>query len=211
MLRVLPAHERLDPGHAAVLDRDLRLVVQDELVRLERMPQLAEALQPVGRVGIARRVVDAHARVLALGLVHRDVRALDERGDVGPVVRAERDADARAELDRDAADDERALERAGEPQRELDGRAAVGQPAQQHRELVAAEPRERVAAPQRAAQPFGDVAQEPVAVVVAERVVDLLEPVEVDQQQADRPAAHPHPRGRPADAAVQRASGSAAR
>ena len=70
-----------------------------------------------------------------------------------------------------------------QPQRELGRRAAVGQPAQQHGELVAAEPGERVAAAQRAAQPGGDLAQQPVAVVVAERVVDLLEPVEVDQQQ----------------------------
>ena len=104
-----------------------------------------------------------------------------------------------------------ALERAGEPQRELDGRAAVGQPAQQHRELVAAEPREHVAAPQRAAQPLGDVAQEPVAVVVAERVVDLLEPVEVDQQQADRPAAQPHAARSRAGRGGTARSGSAAR
>ena len=98
-----------------------------------------------------------------------------------------------------------------QPQRELDGGAAVGQVAQQHGELVAAEPRERVAAPERAAQPLGDVAQQPVAVVVAERVVDLLEAVEVDQQQADRPAAQPHPRGRRGGRGGTARSGSAAR
>ena len=108
------------------------------------------------------------------------------------VVRAERDADARARAaTATPRERERALERvrcsrAGQ----LGGRAAVGQPAQQHRELVAAEARQRVAAPQRAAQPVGDLAQQPVAVVVAERVVDLLEAVEVDQQQRrDRLAA----------------------
>ena len=51
------------------------------------------------------------------------------------------------------------------------------------RELVAAQPGHRVAAPQHLAQARPHLAQQQVAGVVAERVVDLLEAVEVDQQQ----------------------------
>ena len=127
--------------------------------------------------------------MLALGVVHRDVRAADQRADVRPVVGRQRDADARAELDGDAADLERALERVEQPERELGRGAAVGQVAQQHGELVAAEPGQGVAAAQRLAQPGGDLPQQRVALVVAQRVVDLLEAVEVDQQQADELAA----------------------
>ena len=109
-------------------------------------------------------------------------------------------------------DDERALERAGSRSASSAAAPRSGSSRSSTRELVAAEPRERVAAPQRVAQPLGDVAQQPVAVVVAERVVDLLEAVEVDQQQADqsrRAAARRAVARR--DAAGTARSGSAAR
>ena len=48
-------------------------------------------------------------------------------------------------------------------------------------ELVAAEPGDGVALAERLLQPVGDLLQQAVAGVVAERVVDLLEVVEVDQ------------------------------
>ena len=55
---------------------------------------------------------------------------------------------------------------------------------QQHRELVAAEAGKHVAgAVQLLAQPGGHQPQQVVAGVVPEAVVDLLEPVEVQQQQ----------------------------
>jgi len=73
-------------------------------------------------------------------------------------------------------------------QHQLGGDGTVGQVVQQHGELVPAEARQRVTAAQHPAQPLGDVAQQRVAVVVPERVVDLLEAVEVDQQQAGEPA-----------------------
>jgi hypothetical protein len=54
---------------------------------------------------------------------------------------------------------------------------------QQHGELVAAQPGDGVDPPQHARHPAGDLGEQPVAVVVAEGVVDVLEPVEVQQQQ----------------------------
>ena len=104
--------------------------------------------------------------------------------DVAPVVGAVGDAHAGVEHGDDAVEGERARERVLEAAGELDHRRAVRDAADQHGELVAAEPRERVAAPDDGAQPHRDVLQQAVAVVVPERVVDLLEAVEVDQQQA---------------------------
>src|SRR3954469_6445529 len=49
----------------------------------------------------------------------------------------------------------------------------------------ATHPPDRVAGPQRLVQPRADLGQDLVARVVAERVVELLEAVEVDQQQRD--------------------------
>ena len=82
---------------------------------------------------------------------------------------------------------ERAPQRVLQPRGDVDRRRPrSGAPATQHGELVAAEPGEGVAAPQRGPQPLGDLDQQRVAVVVAERVVDLLEAVEVDQQHRGR-------------------------
>ena len=73
-------------------------------------------------------------------------------------------------------------------------------------ELVAAEPADQVAVPDRGAQPRGDLDQQVVARLVAGDVVDRLEAVEVEQQQAGRRAARPpRGRGRWPSAAIRRA------
>ena len=180
---MLPAHQRLDADHALRGDVDLRLVVQDELAGADRGAQLAEQLQPLGGVRVAVRRVGLDAGARALGVVHRDVGALDQRVHVGPVLGAVGDPDAGVQHGRDAVEQERARDRVLQAAGELGGHPAVGQPAQQHGELVAAEPGERVAAAHDALQARGDLLQQAVARVVPERVVDLLEAVEVDQQQ----------------------------
>ena len=59
-----------------------------------------------------------------------------------------------------------------------------------HDELVAAQARERVALADAALHARGDLLEQQVADLVAERVVDVLEAVEVDEQQRERlPAA----------------------
>ena len=60
---------------------------------------------------------------------------------------------------------------------------------QEHGELVAAEPGDHVAGAQRALDPLRDDLEQPVADLVAEGVVDLLEPVEVEEEQRERLAA----------------------
>jgi hypothetical protein len=102
------------------------------------------------------------------------------------VLGVEGHADARLELDGHAAERERAPQRGLEPRGQLDDGAPVGRAGDEDGELVAAQPRQRVAAPQRATEPLGDLDQQRVAVVVAERVVDLLEAIEVDQQHRGR-------------------------
>ena len=52
-LRVVPAHERLDGVHPAVVQDGLGLVVERQLALLERAPQLADEGQAAGVVGLA--------------------------------------------------------------------------------------------------------------------------------------------------------------
>ena len=65
----------------------------------------------------------------------------------------------------------------------------VGAILDQHDELVAAEPRHRVALAQVMAQAPRDVLQQAVAGLVAEAVVDVLEAVEVDEEERELLAA----------------------
>ena len=78
-------------------------------------------------------------------------------------------------------------------------------------ELVAAEPADGVAGADRAAQPGGDLPQQLVAGRVAERVVDLLEAVEVAEEDAEVGAVAPPSEMRARRAARGRAPGWAGR
>jgi hypothetical protein len=127
-------------------------------------------------------------RVLARGGlrgVHGDVGPLDERLDVLAVLGEGGQPDRAADLQRGGVD----AERLAQPREHaLGDRRGVraGLDAVQHdAELVAAEARDRVAVAQRHAQPRGDLLEEPVALVVAQGVVDLLEVVEVHQHHRE--------------------------
>ena len=61
----------------------------------------------------------------------------------------------------------------------------------QYDELVATHPPDRVGIAQRARQPGGHGDEQPVAGLVAQRVVDVLEVVEIDEQRRARGAVAP--------------------
>lgn len=70
----------------------------------------------------------------------------------------------------------------GPPGECLGGRLRAG--GREDDELVAADPRDGVAVPKRTPQPIRDDDQQLVAEQVAEAVVDVLELIDVDEQQA---------------------------
>ncbi len=76
-------------------------------------------------------------------------------------------------------------ERRAAPLGDVQSGLAVGV-RQDRDELLAAVPRQHVAGPQRAAQPLGGLDQHHVPALVAVRVVDVLEVVEVRDQQGER-------------------------
>ena len=110
-LRVLPAHQRLDPYHPAGRHRHDRLVVQRELAVVQGALQVGPQVQPVQSGGVHVRLEDGVA-ALAVGLhdVHRGVGVAQQllgggRG-VGGVT-GEREADARLHEHLLALDDQR--------------------------------------------------------------------------------------------------------
>jgi hypothetical protein len=81
-LGVVPAHERLRADDAAVGQSHLGLVVQDELVALDRLAQLGQHEQALVARAVGVGLVGGHADALLLGLVHGDVGALEQGGHV---------------------------------------------------------------------------------------------------------------------------------
>ena len=176
------------PQDRAAREVDLRLVVQLELVALERAAQLASRAAARARVRcvhlggeelVALRP-DCLARYIAASALRSSASASSpSAGNSG-------DADARGDEGLLAVQRHRlrqALEHLLRHQRRVLGARQVGE---HHGELVAADARHGVAAAHRALQALRDLAQQRVARGVAEPVVHQLEVVQVDEQHAER-------------------------
>jgi len=185
------ADQELEDGRTARDDRGDRLGVEHEAVIPDRPPEafvpaLAARHQAV-RPGTA--VVDGTAVLAgALGLVHRDVGLDDQLVWSEDVVLAEHGYPDRARemgpviavLGRRVAP-ERREQLLGDDQRRRPV-AAV----EQDRELVAADPGERVGPADGGVQQPTDTRDQLVAGCVAERVVDELEAIEVEEEDGSR-------------------------
>ncbi len=117
-----------------------------------------------------------------LGGIERRVGAGHQVFGVDQLVLGDGDADADGDLDADRA---ALADLAAQPLGDLERVVAAGA-GQDHEDLLAADPVDRVARPQRRPHRVGDVLQDGVAGGVAELVVDPLEVVEVAEQQRVR-------------------------
>ena len=179
--RVLPARERLDADDRARLELGLGLEEERDLAVLDRLAQAAGERQAARAEAVEARLEHRVPAAALLGGVHRDVGALDQRLHARAVRGVAGHADARVDLEREALDRERLAQAGEQLARDDVGVAGAAQLRQQHAELVAAEAGDRVVLAERLLEAVRDLLQQAVARVVAERVVDLLEVVEVDQ------------------------------
>ena len=85
--------------------------MQDQPLLGDGVAQLADQLEPLARVQVPLAGVELRARAARLGLVHRHVGALEQRLGVVPVLREQRDPDARGDLELDPLDGEALRER----------------------------------------------------------------------------------------------------
>ncbi len=184
---IAPSHQRFAPGHPVAGDVDNRLEVQRQLPLLECPAQGALQLQCLGDMlvhvgGEETQLVPA----LGLGVVHGRIRLAQKKFVVIAIIRKDGDADAggREHLD-GAADDQRSgqfVEDPGGRHLHVEDAARVGQ---DDRELVTAEPGDGVVVVECGADAGCRRLDELVAGAVPETVVDVLEPVEVEEQQRD--------------------------
>ena len=185
-LRVAPAQERLGPEDLGRLEVEEGLEVELELVVGDGLAEAAlegEALDGLGVHG--GRVELVVVAPLLLGPVHRRVGVADERFRVVTVRRIDGDADARRDEELAAVDPEGIVDRFADLPGDL-GRVFFGGDARdEERELVAAEARDRVALADVLLDALGDLAEQLVADGVAQRVVDDLEAVEVEEEHGE--------------------------
>ena len=157
------------------------------------MLHLQAAQRALLHVGVEQLVTRLAA---LLGAVHRRVGVPDHGLGVRLLAaRRQRDAQARRQEGLAVVECERGADGGRHPLGDQHGVALTADVAHD-RELVAAEARHRVARPDDPAEAVGDVHEQAVAGVVTERVVDHLEPVEVEEQDRDAEGGAPGPRQR---------------
>jgi hypothetical protein len=179
---VPPPHERLDAEQRAVREPNQRLVLDEELAPLQRRRHRRGQAVP-GDLGCVAVGVEQGPAALTVGLrpVQRDVGGLDDVGRAASGDLPLDDADARRHGKVVAADLHGRVEGAEHRVRHGDGLLGAGGALQQDHELVAAHARDQVAgAGDAPVEAVGDGHEQLVADVVAEAVVDDLEPVEVE-------------------------------
>jgi hypothetical protein len=190
-----PAQQRLQAVDLLGGERGDRLGHQVELAAVQRAAQRGLDLQPTGGAVAVLVAAAVPVAALVLGHVHGLVGAPDRLVGV--------DLAAGDHAQPDARGGRQAVGAAGGGRGDRgddalgDDRRAIGLEVLGHDdELVAAEAGDRVAGPDGAGDALGDVAQHLVADVVPERVVDKLQPVQVDEEHRQRRPGPPRPRER---------------
>ncbi len=183
MRRVVPAHERLDAGQTAGPQVHDRLEHQGELVEVGGALQVDAELVTLAH-GLVHAGVEDREPGLAVGLghVHRHVGVAHEVRRAGDRVAGAGDPDRRGHHDVLVAEDVGRPELVDEAGRHRAGATERRLVLDQDGELVAAEAGDQVALADQALDALGDRDQERVAGAVAERVVDDLEVVEVEEE-----------------------------
>ncbi len=186
-LGMTPAHKRLGAFDFERMGRNLRLVENLELVFLQRHQQFVGDLL-VGDRDVAQGGVENHGLVTAhaLGFVERDP-AIDE--DVAHRLRFvihPGDADARRNPNLMLAILQRFAKRADNVLRETGKPFDVAVPVRHQREFIAADTGQKIPRRGDGAQHVCCMTQHRIAGAVAKRIVDFLEPVEIDMQHGER-------------------------
>ena len=181
---VIPSHEGLDGSRLAAAHVELRLVAQLEAVLGDGGAEFlreGESVRPL----LDMPVVEAITRAAALGRVHGDIGLPHERVSAGRMGREHGDPNARPSRDHASGNREWPLE--GFQQATRDRlRLFLGGPREEHRELVASDPRDQVPVLDHGPESRSDLLKDEIAHRVAERVVDVLEAIEVQEHQPER-------------------------
>ena len=182
--RVLPAHECLEPGDFLARGSDDRLVANRELVALHRLTEVVFEQLAVACLGVHRGFVEAMlASARGLCGVEGEVGVANEAVGAGPVRFPDGDPDRRPDGYPMPFDFIDVADFGDQPFGERSEEADVDRSGDDRLELVPAQASDLAMFAQCPGQSAGDPLQQRIADGMAERIVDVLEAVEVDQEQ----------------------------
>ena len=181
---MLPADEGFDLADPTRSQIHHRLVLEPQLVRRDRPPQLRLRLQSSTPPSVHRRVVDGKRAAAMLGVVHRQVGLPQHVVRAVPPGHPERDADARRCAHFLTVDRHR-LPQTRNQALGHGHRLGLANSLQQHRELVPTQPGYRVVWPGLRRQSLTDGQQYGVAAAMPKAVVDHLEVVQIHEEDGD--------------------------
>ena len=182
---MVPAHQGLDAEACVAPDRHVGLVLQDELFALECAAKLGDEREPAEAEPVVLGPVGRAGHAGAVGLDERHDRPLQQSVGVVAVVGVDRDARRATRVDGNAFQRDRSVERVGQTLCRLEHARLVADVRQHDRELVAADTRHRGRVRHDDRQPPRDLLEQEVAVTVPEGRVDLLEPIDVEDDHRD--------------------------
>jgi hypothetical protein len=119
--------------------------------------------------------------VIALCGVHGEVSSAKQGFSIGSLSRKDRETTTDVDLDGSRSDHDRLSQGFGYPRRDLLA-FAFGSIRQQDRELVAAKSRYRVTVPRHSGEALGYLSQYLIACRVAECVIYVFEPIDVEDE-----------------------------
>lgn len=121
-----------------------------------------------------------------LRLIHRRVGAAQELAHVSAVSRIEAHSDARSGNQRTPVDQHGRCKRLGDPGRGLIHLARIANVLQHHDEFIPAHAHHEVLRADRRLNALGDRPQELVSGLMPPRIIDILEPIEVEKEHGQR-------------------------
>src|SRR6516225_6591632 len=191
--RVDPARQRFDADQPPGAAIDNRLIDDVQLAVFDRLAKCAFEQFAVRQVGVHRRVVDAGAiAAFVLGAIERHVGVTQDIAGVLGAAVDHGNADRSADIDAVAADDERRADRRENTFCHGLQRITVRGAGHDDGEFVAAEAGNEIVASYDLTQASRDIENELITDMVAERIVDVLEMIEIDVEYGRSRAAIAH-------------------
>ena len=182
--RVAPPHQRLEPRQILARGADDRLERDPQFVAIERLAEIVVEHLAIRRLAVHRGLVEHMlAAPGGLGGIKREIGVADQA--VGAILLrvADRDPDRGADGDPVALDQIGARDLLDQRPREALEQPGLDRARKHGLELVPAQSPDLAMVAHDAGQPLPDQPQQGVPDRMAKRVVDVLEPVEVDQEQ----------------------------
>ena len=161
------------------------------MTRLELGRRAGRRHMPIAFARMRVGLENASAQPLPFGVVHRRVRSLDQREGIVAVVGVDADADARRHAKHVIADVAGGADEGDHLVGHQDRVRSVRHLGQQDQELITAVAADRVRGPHRRRKATRQPLERLVANGVTERVVDLLEVVQVHEQKPQARAVPP--------------------